>query len=230
VRRVFVALVAAVVVAVVWGIVGAVRGLAGGDGDGGGGASPVVAERDPSPTPSTTSAAERPRPRSDRKKAEGSKPEKERLARPSGPCADGDVVVTPEVEEPYVGAPRIVLLLTTVEADACTWEVSPDSVFLDISDDKGPLWSSQHCPDAIPTEEVVPRREKPARVVVAWNGKQSDPECSEATEWVRRGEYVASAIAGGSVTPVDVGFVMVKHPPVEVPAEEPERTERRRDR
>ena len=229
-RRVFVALVAAVVLAVVWGIIGVVRGLAGGDGDGTGGASPVVAERDPSATPSPTGAAERPRSRAERKKAEKPEPEEERLARPSGPCAKGDVVVTPEVEEPYVGAPRIVLLLTTVEADACTWEVSPDSVFLDISDDKGPLWSSQDCPAAIPTKEVVPRREKPARVVVAWNGKQSDPECSEATEWVRRGEYVASAIAGGSVTPVDVGFVMVKHPPVEVPAEEPEKTERRRDR
>ena len=215
-RRLFVGLVAAVVLVLVWGVVGLVRGLGGGDG--GGSATPVVAERDPSATPTGTAAADEPDrlTRAERRKAkEAAEAEKERLARPSGPCAKDDVVVTPEVVEPYVGAPGVVLHLSTVESEACTYDVSPESVVLEIRDAKGQLWSSQDCPASIPTREVVPRREKPAVVPVAWNGKQSDRDCSDATDWIYPGEYVAEAIAVGSVTPVEVGFEMTKHPPVE---------------
>jgi hypothetical protein len=218
VRRVFVLLVVLVLVALVWG---SARLLGGEGGDGGDSASPVVAEREPTSTPSATREPRTAGEAARRERRKERTAEKETLAKPSGPCLDSDVVVTPEVVEPYVGRPEVVLLLTTVESEACTWDVTSDSVFLVISDEKGPLWSSQDCPAAIPSEEVVARREEAAVVEVAWNGKQSDPDCSAATDWVWPGEYVATAVARGAVTPVEVEFQMTRQVLTDEPTEEP---------
>ena len=119
---------------------------------------------------------------------------KDKLAQPDGPCDDGDVVVTPTVDDAHAGSPvKIVLELTTVESDACYWEVNPESVFVNIdADDVGTLWSSQQCPDAMPTESVVPRREKAAKVTLWWTPKESDEECSASTDWLLAGSYTAS--------------------------------------
>ena len=139
------------------------------------------------------------------------KPSKRKpLAQPDGPCAPEDVLITPRLPDPHAGAPvTIVLLLTTQKSEACTFEVDPESVFLTVSADDGPIWSSQDCPSAIPTTSVVARRERAARVVVTWHGRESDPTCARSTPWVLAGEYVASAVARGSVSPIDVGFVLL---------------------
>ncbi len=206
-------LVLLVLLALVWGV----ARLVGGGDEGGttrGAASQVAAEREApespeaTPTPDGDDREARRERREERRKERREK--KDALAKPSGPCLDSDVVVTPDVVEPYVGRPEVVLQLTTVESEACTWDVTPDSVFLVISDEKGPLWSSQDCPSAIPTEEVVVRRELAAEVEIAWNGKQSDRDCSEATDWVWPGQYVATAVARGAVTPVEVEFEMTR--------------------
>jgi hypothetical protein len=211
VRRGFVLLVVLVLLAIVWGLARLLGGGSDGGGGGGRSASPVVAEREPTSSPSATQEARSDlEARRERRKARQEAKEEEAPAKPSGPCLDSDVVVTPEVVEPYVGRPEVVLRLTSVESEACTWDVTSDSVFLVISDDKGPLWSSQDCPAAIPSEEVVVRQELAAEVEVAWNGKQSDRDCSEATDWVWPGEYVATAVARGAVTPVEVEFEMTR--------------------
>ncbi len=150
----------------------------------------------------------------DDKGAKGAKGEdgkkKDPLAQPDGPCADGDVVVTPNVSDAHAGSPvKIVLELTTVESAACYWEVSPDSVFVNIDEaDVGTLWSSQQCPNAMPTESVVPRREKAAKVTLWWTPKESDEGCPVSTDWLMAGSYTAVAAAKGSVTPMPTGFVL----------------------
>ena len=164
-----------------------------------------------SPEPSTTSRGARAKdkrkaPQKDEKQAEK---DDDKLARPDGPCEDGDVLVTPTITDAHAGDPvRIVLELTTVEADACFWEVSPETVFVNIDGEAGTLWSSQQCPAAVPTEQVVPRREKAAKVTMWWNGKESDEGCPSWGEWVLADSYTAVAAARGSVTPVATGFLL----------------------
>ena len=140
----------------------------------------------------------------------GGDKKKDALAKPDGPCDDADVVVTPTIEDAHAGSPvKIVLELTTIESDACYWEVSPESVFVNIdSDEVGTLWSSQQCPDVVPTESVVPRREKAAKVALWWTPKESDEGCTASTDWLLAGDYTAVAAARGSVTPVPTGFVL----------------------
>ena len=154
-----------------------------------------------SPSASATESVREPR----KKKDKGKKP----LPEPDGPCDDADVVVTPRVKKAHVGDPvKVILELSTEESKACLWEVSPDSVFVTISQDATTLWSSQECPSVIPTEDVVPRREKADKVSLTWNGKESDETCSSATDWVVMGTYLVTAVARGATEPQDALFVL----------------------
>jgi hypothetical protein len=154
------------------------------------------------PQPSDSGAAS-PTPSADvRDGDEGAEPRAEeepkkqkRLAQPNGPCLDSDVVVTPSVRtQPAGDRVRIVLQVGTLEAPACYWEVSPESVFVNIaSDDLGMLWTTQHCTGAVPTADVVARKEEPARVAFFWDGRESDEECSGAAPWVTSGSYLVES-------------------------------------
>ena len=46
-----------------------------------------------------------------------------------------------------------------------------------ITDDSTTLWSSQHCPAALPTTTAVPRRTTPDEIRFTWNAKESVPGC-----------------------------------------------------
>lgn len=122
------------------------------------------------------------------------------LPEPSGPCVDSDVVVSPEVEGPaYAGSPVTIRLdVTTVESPACTWEVSPRTVAVKLASGSDRIWSSQDCPGAVPTLEVVARQQKPAVVEMTWRGQRSDSSCSRTTGWALPGWYHVEAAAFGS--------------------------------
>jgi hypothetical protein len=156
------------------------------------------------------------------------------LPAPDGPCEDSDVLVTPEARRPHAGEPvRVVLKVSTVRTPACTWEVSPESVFVTVTSEVGPIWSSQHCQDAVPTETVVARRKKADRVEMYWNGRESDPECSAVTPWVLSGGYTLSAVARGSVRPVETGFFLreaLRPTTTITPTPTPTKDRRKRDR
>jgi hypothetical protein len=200
-------LVLAVAVGLVFGIA-RLLGATGGDGPervaqvaapqptGSGAASPT-------PTANLEASPSRSGAKKERKK-------EERLARPNGPCIDSDVVVTPLIRtQPAGERVKVVLQVGTLESAACYWEVSPDSVFVNIaSDDLGVLWTTQHCLDAVPTAEVVARKEKPARVAFFWDGRESDEECSGTAPWVTSGSYLAEAAARGSTEVQEVVFVL----------------------
>jgi hypothetical protein len=145
-------------------------------------------------------------------------------AMPTGPCADSDVVVTPTVPDGHAGGPvEVVLELTTLEAEACEWQVDPDSVFVTITDGTTTLWSSQHCPRAITPTRAVPRQDTPDRVSFAWSGKESQPGCTVETDWVWPGTYTINAVARGSVKAVEASFALGE--PEAAPAPEQDRTE-----
>lgn len=83
-------------------------------------------------------------------------------------------------------------------------------MFLTIDDDKGrEVWTSQQCPDVIPTQDVVPRREHADKVQLTWSSQESDEGCTAAAPYVTEGVYEAVAVARGSVVPVDAPFDVV---------------------
>ena len=136
---------------------------------------------------------------------------KGRLPQPTGECDPSDVLVTPFVREAHVAQPvRLVLRVTSLQSPACTFQVSPGSVILRFlaPERSEPLWTSQDCRAAIPTISVVARQTRPGRVGVLWNGRASDDECSNLTDWVFPGTYTAQAIAVGSTRETSSEFVL----------------------
>lgn len=194
-------------------VVGLAQVLGGSSGDSPDVAVTVGSGTSASVTPTGTSATPSPAPTpatvgryAGRSRDQGRKA----LPRPDGECRPDDVLVTPSLPDPRAYGPvTVVLELTTQRSPACTFDVDPQSVFVTISSGDQVLWSSQDCPAAIPTRTVVPRRDRAARVRLTWDGKESDPVCSKYGSWVAEGDYVASAVARGSVTPVDVAFKML---------------------
>jgi hypothetical protein len=173
------------------------------------------AEAQPVDPPPTTSSSATPAQEPSRDRSSQPRKGRQPLPEPEGECPDADVVVRPHVGEAHVGAPiRIVLRVSMRSTPACTWEVSPDSVFLKVlRDDDEVVWSSQQCPDQVPTAQVVARQRRAAEVVVSWSGQMSDPGCTDLPAWVHTGEFRAVSIARGAVTPQDEVFELEKAVP-----------------
>jgi hypothetical protein len=134
------------------------------------------------------------------------KPTPTPLAQPSGPCVPEDVVVAPEVRNPVGGSDVVIALsFRTLVSAACTFDVSAKTVTLNITSGRDPIWSSRQCTRAVPTTNVVARKDLATYVYVTWNAKRSDAACSRLTEWALPGWYhVRVAAFGGE--PADEQF------------------------
>jgi hypothetical protein len=135
------------------------------------------------------------------------------LAQPSGRCTPQDVVVTPEVRS-NVGGSDVVIALSfhTLVAAACTFDVSATSVTMNITSGHDAIWSTRQCPAAMPTSNLVVRRDVAAYVYVTWNAKRSDETCSRLTDWAYPGWYhVKVAALGGE--PADEQFQLAAPQP-----------------
>ena len=150
------------------------------------------------------------------RKSRPPKPSPTPVAQPSGPCSPEDVVVTPEARDP-VGGSDVVIALTfrTLESPACTFDVSAATVALNITSGSDAIWSTRQCPGAMPTTEVVARKDLATYVFVTWNGKRSDATCSRLTGWAYPGWYhVRVAALGGE--PADEQFELARPQPTTV--------------
>lgn len=139
------------------------------------------------------------------------------LAEPTGPCSDSDIVATPAITSAPGGADiPIPINLRTVVTEACTWQVSAQTMTLTITSGNDFIWSTRECPAAIPVQDVVVRQAVDTPVVVTWaDGKRSDETCSGRTDWARPGFYhVEAAALGGDGT--DVQFELVAPAPAVV--------------
>lgn len=127
------------------------------------------------------------------------------LPAPDGPCTSKEVAVKPVVSEAHAGSDVTIVLELTSPRAACTWEVSSTSVVVRLTSGDDFIWSTQHCPKALPTTSVVVRKETPARVALTWPARRSDEECSNQAGWVGPGWYhvTTAALAG---EPADVQF------------------------
>ena len=128
------------------------------------------------------------------------------LAEPEGVCSDRDVAVTPTVRKPVAGSPvTFTLELRTISTPACTWQVAPSTLTMKITSGDDDIWTSQECPRAVPSEDVVVRNNVGTEIDVTWSGRRSDDDCSRLTEWALPGWYYvdAAALAG---EPSDLHF------------------------
>ena len=147
------------------------------------------------------------------------------LAEPTGPCPDADVSVTPSIPAPVAGRDISLLLnFQTGVTEACTWHVSAETVTLTIGAGPDDVWSSNDCPGAIPTQDIVIRRAQVTPVAVSWNAKRSDEYCTNRTAWVLPGVYqFGSSALGGEPTTVDIELTV---PPAEVITQTAEPTQK----
>lgn len=139
---------------------------------------------------------------------------------PTGPCANSDVVVRPDVSGPRTSVKmKINLTLRTRTAEACTFEVSPKTLVVKV--DSGPrerpddIWSTAQCPKAVPTKSVTLYKEHDTTLDVVWSGRRSDASCSQRTSWAKRGWYHAKAATYGG-EPTTKQFEMTRISPVTV--------------
>lgn len=162
--------------------------------------------------PSATAPAGRPG-----KAANGTRPKASAtptpLATPSGPCANGDIVVTPSVRGvAYAGRPVLfTMTLTTKSSPACDWDVTAGSLAVRLTSGSDRVWSTQDCVGAVPRQSVVVRKDHPVSVTVMWNGQRSDAECTRTTAWAEPGYYHVVAAAFGA-EPTDVQFPLLPPP------------------
>jgi len=127
------------------------------------------------------------------------------LVAPNGECREDEVSVVPDVPRAAGGGAIVVQLELSGTQPACTFKVSPESLVVKITSGEDRIWSSQECPDAIPSTSVVVRSAVPASVPVTWSGRRSDETCSNRTAWALPGFYHVHAAALGSA-PSDVQF------------------------
>ena len=149
------------------------------------------------------------------------------LAEPSGPCTASDIVATPAITSAAGGSDiAITVNLRSVVTEACTWQVSPQTLTLTITSGDDFIWSTRECPAAVTVQDVVIRQAVDTPVVVIWDeGKRSDETCSGRTAWAIPGFYhVEAAALGGEGT--DVQFELVAPtPPVLTQTAEPAQAE-----
>ena len=154
---------------------------------------------------SSTPAAD-PTSKKSKHKVKTRKPTTPPLPEPSGPCEPGDIVISPVVPGAFGGGDvRIRLELSTRISEACTWELSRDSLTFKITSGNDNIWSSLDCPAQVPNRSLVLRRQTPTWTAITWNSRRSEPGCPKATSWALPGWYHV-AVAAFDGEPADVQF------------------------
>lgn len=163
-------------------------------------ATPVADEPTATVTVTPTPSAE---PSKQAGKAGGNKPAKPKSSappEPTGECSPSDIVVEPAVTDGYsYDNVTIPLQLRTVKATACTWKLSADALQVRISQKGGDLvWSTVDCPKAVPTKEIVVRRDVVTTLPLTWTGRRVVAgECTGHGPWVKPNFFVIVAAALG---------------------------------
>lgn len=198
----------------VFGFARLLGGGSDGDSDPADTAVGVSGETTESSAPSDASEAADEKGAEARKKKRKARPKRTPLAQPDGPCDPADLTVEADLRKVEASRSIEIPLVITGTADACTWQVSNESLALKITSGSDMIWSSQQC-QTIEEEDVIVRSAKPASVTFEWNGHRSDEECSRLTDWADPGSYhVVAAPFGGE--PSDTQFELTKPGPVKI--------------
>ena len=173
-------------------------------------ATPVADE----PT-ATVTVTPTPRAKPSKEAGNAGKPKKPKSSappEPTGECSPSDIVVEPAVSDGYsYDNVTIPLQLRTVKASACTWKLSADALQVRISQNSGDLvWSTVDCPKAVPTKEIVVRRDVVTTLPLTWTGRRVVAgECTGHGPWVKPNFFVIVAAALGG-EPASATFGLYK--------------------
>lgn len=132
------------------------------------------------------------------------------LAVPDGECSAADVLVTPSIAPGAVAGRDVVISLSlqTRESEACTWQVSPDSLVVKVAQGAEDVWTTRQCKQAIPAQSVVVRKAVPSTIQLTWaEARESTDGCTRRAGWAEPGDFtVAAAALGGE--PAEADFVL----------------------
>lgn len=149
------------------------------------------------------------------------------LAEPEGECAQDDIATIPTVQDAVAGqSATIVLKLRTLTSEACTWQVSAESLAVRISVSDDEVWASRECPAQVPVQSVVVRRAVTSTYELRWNTRRSETECPALTEYAEPGNYRVTAGALGG----EPAFLIfdLPAPTAVVPSPEPDPKDKNR--
>jgi len=121
-------------------------------------------------------------------------------AEPDGECAPSDITIAPSVADTYrVGdSPDIRLLLQTTGRPACTFQPSRSNLVVEVTDDNGVIWTTDHCHAAIALSTLVIRAAEQTVYHVPWSGLRSNRWCGDGARRAVAGTYqVLAAVLGG---------------------------------
>ncbi|WP_158296645.1 hypothetical protein [Nocardioides albidus] len=123
------------------------------------------------------------------------------LAEPDGECDASDVLVTPSVAPGAVAGRDVPLTLSlqTRESEACTWQVSADTVVVKVAQGTEDVWTTGQCPQALSAQPVVVRRAVATTVQLVWaEARESTDGCTRRAGWAAPGTFtIAAAALGG---------------------------------
>lgn len=129
------------------------------------------------------------------------------LAVPEGECAASDVLVTPSVATGAIAGRDVPLTLSlqTRESEACTWQMSADSLVVKVAQGSKDVWTTRQCRQAVADQSVVVRRTVAATVQVVWaEARESTEGCTRRAGWAEPGTFtVAAAALGGEPAQAD---------------------------
>ncbi|MGN6161409.1 MAG: hypothetical protein ACTHOG_06845 [Marmoricola sp.] len=126
-------------------------------------------------------------------------------AMPSGPCPASSIQATPSVSDGIAGGPIQVDIALATTQTACNFTMSGSNVAIKIMSSARSLWTSQDCPNVIPTGTLILRNAAPVDVSLSWDGHQSSGSCGATNAWVGPGSYSVIASVIGS-TPTTGNF------------------------
>lgn len=147
------------------------------------------------------------------------------LAEPVGECADDDIAVTPTVKRAVAGQTALIVLkLRTLNTEACTWQVSPESLIVRVSVGDDEVWTSRECPVALPVLPVVVRSAVSSTYEFRWNTRRSDTNCPQLTAYAAPGDYRVTAASYGGEAEFVIFDLAAPTAPEPAPAPEPEKS------
>lgn len=126
------------------------------------------------------------------------------VAQPNGACPAASIQVTPSVTNGIAGGPINIDLALATTQTACTFTMSGSNLAAKVMSGSNSLWSSQDCPNVIPSGSLVLRNAAPVNVSLSWDGHESSGSCGATNPWVGPGSYqVIASVIGSTPTTSD---------------------------
>jgi hypothetical protein len=117
-------------------------------------------------------------------------------------CSASNVrlVLSPAHRVVRSGAVLNVGLTLSAAQGSCTAALDPSRLGVTIMSGKDRIWTSTHCPKAIPRATLVLAAGKESSSTVSWDGRRSLPDCKPGGAVAKPGTYVIQATYAGRLT------------------------------